>query len=584
VAYDAAKGEVFVTNHESSNISVISDRNDTVVATLPVATSPEGAAYDAAKGEVFVASDGTDNVSVINDTNDSVVATVPVNALPWGVAYDAAEGEVFVADVASTYVSVISDATNKVVATVGVGPQPEAVAYDPATREVFVTIDAFQGWVGVISDATNKVVATVPIGIYPSGVAYDTAKREIFVAYGGDYGGNVSVISDATDTVVATVPVGLNPNGVAYDAAKGEVFVTSDGPSNVSVINDTTDRVVATVPVGIGPDFAAYDAAKGEVFVANGGSNNVSVIWDGTYAVTFTTSPPTCGSITFNGTEYANGQLGHVLAGSYAVSATACADYALQTLSGNGSVSVASGRATVSGEGGVTATFLQTIFPVTFTTSPMTCGSIEFNGTNYTNGGSVQASAGSYGVLARACAGYALQTLAGTGSVTVSSGTATVSGAGGITATFVSSSAPKYTVTFTTGPSICGSITFNGTVYTNGESVQAPSGSYAVSATACTGYALQSLAGTGSVALSAGMAKVTGAGGITAAFARSPSTPAPGFLGYYGDEGYYVLGGVVAAVVAAIAAAVLVRRTRSKPAGAPSPPRPGDEPPTSGPT
>ncbi|MGI0073559.1 MAG: YncE family protein [Nitrosotalea sp.] len=40
---------------------------NTVVATIPVGTQPIGVAYDSAKGEIFVTNDGSDNVSVIRD-------------------------------------------------------------------------------------------------------------------------------------------------------------------------------------------------------------------------------------------------------------------------------------------------------------------------------------------------------------------------------------------------------------------------------------------------------------------------------------------------------------------------------------
>ncbi|MGC2288854.1 MAG: hypothetical protein WA688_03245, partial [Thermoplasmata archaeon] len=73
-------------------------------------------------------------------------------------------------------------------------------------------------------------------------------------------------------------------------------------------------------------------------------------------------------------------------------------------------------------------------YPVTLTTSPSTCGTIAFNGTGYTDGQSVQVTAGAYPVSATACTGYTLESIVGSGSVTVSSGMATVSGAGGIAA------------------------------------------------------------------------------------------------------------------------------------------------------
>ena len=292
--YDSAKGEMFVGDWGSNNVSVISDTTNKVVATVAVGHWPERMAYDAALGEVFVTNMGSNNVSVVNDTSNKVVATVAVGPEPYEVAYDAALGEAFVTNSESANVSVISDVSNKVVATVAVGSVPVGVAYDVTQGEVFVTNE--DAWtVSVISDATNKVVATVTIAALPFGVAYDAARGEVFVT--NYLSNNVNVISDATNKAVATVTVGTDPEGVAYDSGTGEVFVANYLTSNVSVICDgntscggTTDlnKVVATITVGSGPEAAAYDSGTGEVFVANAHSGNVSVISDVTNKVVAT--------------------------------------------------------------------------------------------------------------------------------------------------------------------------------------------------------------------------------------------------------------------------------------------------------
>jgi len=87
VAYDSAKGEVFVANQGTNTVSVISDATNAVVATVPVGSAPFGVAYDPAKGEVFVADDGSGSASVpgsvyvISDTSNAIISTVPVGSL-----------------------------------------------------------------------------------------------------------------------------------------------------------------------------------------------------------------------------------------------------------------------------------------------------------------------------------------------------------------------------------------------------------------------------------------------------------------------------------------------------------------------
>ncbi|MFI5414983.1 MAG: PKD domain-containing protein, partial [Candidatus Lutacidiplasmatales archaeon] len=288
LAYDPARHVVFVANSGNTlcnthNVSVISDANNSVVATVSVGCSPASVAYDAGRSEVFVGNFESKNVSVISDTNNTVVATVAVGDYPLAIAYDPALGEVFVANSGSGTVSVISDTNNSVVATISVGDYPSCVAYDPGQAEVFVA-NLLSDNVSVISDTNNTVVAWVGVGTYPYGLAYDPARGEMFVA---DFmAQNVSVIADASNNVVASIPVGVDPHGLAYDPGLGEVFVADTGGNNVSILSDATDSVVATLAVGVFPVGVVYDSGQGEVFVANAGANNTTVLTDGEHATT----------------------------------------------------------------------------------------------------------------------------------------------------------------------------------------------------------------------------------------------------------------------------------------------------------
>ena len=327
VAYDSIKSEIFVSNAGGivgeSTISVISDNNNTAVATIPTGEMPSAAgaiAYDSGKNEIFVthlivqATNTPSSVSVISDSTNTVAANIKVGNDPDGIAYDSGTGEIFVANNFDNTVSVISDSNNTVVATIPVGNEPDGVAYDSAKGEIFVA-NAGSGTVSVISDSnitpsptavpttvptavpspspvpssvptpaptvvptpftqvpSPAVVANVPVGNAPFGVTYDSAKGEIFVTNVND--DTVSVISDNSNTVIATVPVGENPQGLAYDSGKSEIFVanlaSNQAASGVlSVITDSNNTVVATVPVGDAPEGVTYDSSKSAIFVTN---------------------------------------------------------------------------------------------------------------------------------------------------------------------------------------------------------------------------------------------------------------------------------------------------------------------------
>jgi YVTN family beta-propeller protein len=249
IVYDSGHGEIFVTAHNqdtgNGSVRIINDTTNSMVAVIPVGSGTEGLGYDIGKGEIFVANPYSDNVSVINDTSNKVVATIPVGLQPWGVAYDSRKGEVFVTDEASSNVSVVNDTTNLVTATIPVGAYPNFAAYDSKKGEIFVTTQpgapASSDNVSVISDATNTVVDTIDVVEYPYGLAYAGVDGDVFVASANcpscNLEGIVSAINDTTDKVVAELRVdGSSPFIVAYDSGHDEVFVSNMASSTVSMI------------------------------------------------------------------------------------------------------------------------------------------------------------------------------------------------------------------------------------------------------------------------------------------------------------------------------------------------------------
>ena len=145
----------------SGNVSVISDSTNAVVATVTAGNFPYGMAYDSAKGEVFVFNEDSGTVSVISDSSNSVVATITgiavQNVTPTSIAYDPAKGEIFASN------AIISDSTNTVIAGIPPYSYPDNggnvaqnlgdVAYDTGKGEMFAS-GLILG-MGVFSDSSS---------------------------------------------------------------------------------------------------------------------------------------------------------------------------------------------------------------------------------------------------------------------------------------------------------------------------------------------------------------------------------------------------------------------------------------------
>ena len=73
---------IFVALYNLSEVAVVNDSTNRVVATVPVGTHPVALSYDPNASEIFVANEGSANVSVISDANDRVVGTAHVGSYP----------------------------------------------------------------------------------------------------------------------------------------------------------------------------------------------------------------------------------------------------------------------------------------------------------------------------------------------------------------------------------------------------------------------------------------------------------------------------------------------------------------------
>jgi len=295
-----------------------------VVASITVGTNPGYNHYDAARGETYVSNVGSSNVSVISDTSLSVVATVAVGSSPKGLDYDPTSGTIWVANSGGTSISVVSDQSNAVIGAVSGLSSPTRPEWDPINGTMWVTENLTAGKVVVVNASTYATITTLRAGTNTVGITHDPARHAMLV---GNYGsGNVTVFNVTTYAKIATVATGTHPEAIAcYDGAGiGECAVAGIATNTLYLVNDTTWTVSQTVTVGAGPigvqadsatrafyvtcadaavvdvvpmitnavayilpvgslphGITSYDPVRGLLFASNQGSNNVSVISDG---------------------------------------------------------------------------------------------------------------------------------------------------------------------------------------------------------------------------------------------------------------------------------------------------------------
>jgi YVTN family beta-propeller protein len=142
LALDNANGDLYVPTNQG--VEVVSTATASIVARVAVAGGfSNAAAFDAATGDVFVTNSWGDNVSVIDGNTNRLIENLTVGEYPAGVAYDSRTGEIYVANE-------FSDTLSYIVATAP-PPSPLGVVFWVVLGSI-ITIGAC----GMVSAAWNS--------------------------------------------------------------------------------------------------------------------------------------------------------------------------------------------------------------------------------------------------------------------------------------------------------------------------------------------------------------------------------------------------------------------------------------------
>lgn len=312
VSYDSGTHQIFVADGGTGNVTVLNAATGAYVTNITAGLVSIGgddgpSVYDPVNSELYFANDLGTNVTVISDKNDTAWKSIQVGADPYFMAYDSGKGEIFTSNAGASNISVINTTTNTVVASIPISESPSlmvpgALAYDKATNQVFVLDDVADGDdLSVISDSNNALSdvlnatgVQVVVGSTPNSILVDPANGYLYTA----------------DTDSGTISI------VQLGTAGGPLSITSftANPSPVAVGKSTTFTTVATggvtpysysytgLPTGCGSQnkasFTCTPTKAGtytvEVFVNDSASHSVTatlsltVFAGATYTVTFT--------------------------------------------------------------------------------------------------------------------------------------------------------------------------------------------------------------------------------------------------------------------------------------------------------
>lgn len=189
VALSEDASRLYVLNHVSGDLSVVSTSDNTVVHTMPVGQLPQGLAIAPRRGELYAADAVLDERTGQLLRRTELLGGTRLPVKPVQIEVDSAAGRAYV--VASNGVPGSNSGLVIYVIDLKSGEPVEGrvgglsttdLAVDPAGQRIFSTAGRFGSFQMIVNDASSlKQVAVVDLQKYPSALAYNPQTQHVFV-------------------------------------------------------------------------------------------------------------------------------------------------------------------------------------------------------------------------------------------------------------------------------------------------------------------------------------------------------------------------------------------------------------------
>jgi len=287
----------------NTDLSVIDLATNTVIATVPVGTNPQGVAINPAGTMVYVANTGSNEFTVIDTTTyEAITISGPGGMGATGAAVHPDGTRIYVANPEwmaggeNSTVWVLDRATNTIIDEISCGKGSCGVAVHPDGTVAYVS-NALGGTIAVFDTTTHEVIDTivletadpnencvpVPIIIHPEGTYVYAANRAGPTFWAIDAATHESIALPYGHTHVG---IGVNPQGTAVylpDFDDADPNLPPHG-TTVHVIDTKTLDLITTIDDMNAPLDVTVHPDGTRIYVTNAGNGTISVVDTTTYA------------------------------------------------------------------------------------------------------------------------------------------------------------------------------------------------------------------------------------------------------------------------------------------------------------
>ncbi len=219
-------GRGFVSNGQSSTVTIFDLKTLKTIAEVPVGKKPDAIIYDPATSRVFAFNGDSNSATAIQAADGKVAGTVDLSG---GPEFAVADGSGYVYDNVedASLVLKINSRTLKVEQRWPTAPcaSPSSIAMDRPNRRLF--IGCRNKVMAVMNADTGRVITTLPIGDHVDATAFDSDSR---LAFNSNGDGTITVIhQDSPDkySVVENVETLPKAKTMALDPKTHRLFLST---------------------------------------------------------------------------------------------------------------------------------------------------------------------------------------------------------------------------------------------------------------------------------------------------------------------------------------------------------------------
>jgi DNA-binding beta-propeller fold protein YncE len=221
-AVDTATGHGFAT---SNPVVMFDARTFAILKKIDVQGHPDGYLNDPYDHHFYVLSHAEPNITVLDDKDGTILGTINIGGAPEQAATDG-RGKIYVDIVDKAAIAVIDANTMKMIGTYDLssrGSGCAGLALDSKNNILFAACREKKNMV-VLSATDGRIITDLPIGEGCDGVTFNPETMEAFSSQGD---GTLTVIKESSPTefsVEQTVPTPARAKTLTLDTKTGRIF------------------------------------------------------------------------------------------------------------------------------------------------------------------------------------------------------------------------------------------------------------------------------------------------------------------------------------------------------------------------